>query len=302
MKLLKWFARATGALALTLSGGCSYAAMEEPAAIAPAAEPGPALWKLTDEDTTIYLFGTVHALPGDIDWYDARIASAFSASDELVTEIAMDNEAASAQALTSSAFLGEGQSLRALMSEEDRAEYEAVMSDLGMPVGALDRFEPWLAAMNLSMLPLLQSGIDPAAGVDMVLTQADETKTKGALETIEEQIALFDEMPMDAQLAFLDSTVEAVPEAASTLRELIDLWVVGDAEGLATKMNEGISDPALYDRLLVQRNANWVSWIEDRLETPGTVFIAVGAGHLAGTGSVQQQLGERGFMVERVWQ
>ena len=301
MKLLKWFARATGALALTLAGGCTQANSEEPASLAAAPEAGPALWKLTDEDTTIYLFGTVHALPGEIDWYDTRIASAFDASDELVTEIAMNNQA-TAQALVGSAMLADGQTLRALMSEGDRTEYEAVMSDLGLPPAALDPYEPWLAAMNLSMLPLMQSGIDPAAGVDMVLTQAGETKTKAALETIEQQIALFDEMPMDAQLAFLDSTVEAVPEAASTLRELIDLWVVGDADGLAAKMNEGISDPALYDRLLVQRNANWVNWIEDRLAQPGTVFIAVGAGHLAGADSVQEQLGRRGFEVERVWQ
>ena len=300
MTLLKSLARATGALALAITGGCTTANAEpEVAASAPVAD-GPALWKLSDEDTTIYLFGTIHALPGDVDWYDGRIAAAFDASDELVTEIAMDDQQALAQSLVSSAMLESGQNLRDLMTEENRAEYEQTMIDLGLPPGALDPLEPWFAALNLSMLPLMQSGIDPAAGVDMVLTQAGAAKNKAALETIEEQLALFDTMPVADQLTFLDATVEGVPEAATMLRRLIDLWMVGDADGLAAAMNEGMEDPALYKRLLIDRNTNWTGWIENRLAEPGTVFIAVGAGHLAGTGSVQEQLAARGIEVERV--
>jgi len=302
MKLTRWIARAAGALALSLTSGCSPAPLETTAAIAPEYEAGPALWKLGDEDTTIYLFGTVHALPGDIEWYDDRIETAFASSDELVTEIAMDDQVASAQMLASAAMLEGGQTLRALMTDEDRAQYEAVLNDLGLPLAALDPVEPWFAALNLSMLPLMQSGIDPASGVDMVLSQAGEGKTKAALESIEEQVALFDQLPIEAQLELLDGTVEGVPAAAATLRQMIDLWVIGDAEGLAAKMNEEMADPALYERLLVARNANWVGWIEDRLTRPGTVFIAVGAGHLAGKDSVQDLLTARGFEVERVWQ
>jgi uncharacterized protein len=299
MHLLKSLARAVGALALMFTGGCAVADADPQVAAAPAPA-GPALWKLADEDTTIYLFGTVHALPGDVEWYDGRVAEAFEASDELVTEIAMDDQRALTQALTGSAMLADGQNLRDLMTSEDRAQYEETMIGLGLPPGALDPVEPWFAAINLSILPLVQSGIDPASGVDMALTRAGAAKKKDALETIEQQVSLFDDMPIAEQLTFLDASVEAVPEAAKSLRELIDLWVVGDAVGLAAKMNEGLDDAALYQRLLIDRNANWTGWIEQRLNQPGTVFIAVGAGHLAGEGSVQEQLRERGFTVERV--
>ena len=299
MQLLKSLARAAGTLALMFTGGCASADADPQFAAAPAPA-GPALWKLADEDTTIYLFGTVHALPSDVNWYDGRISAAFEASDELVTEIAMDDQIALTQTLTGSAMLADGQNLRDLMTPEDRKEYEQAMIDLGLPPGALDPVEPWYAAMNLSVLPLMQSGIDPAAGVDMALTRAGANKRKDALETLDEQVALFDDMPISAQLTFLDATVEAVPEAAKSLRELIDLWVVGDAVGLAAKMNEGLEDPALYQRLLIDRNKNWAGWIEHRLAEPGTVFIAVGAGHLAGEGSVQEQLAKRGYKVERV--
>ncbi|WP_191229032.1 TraB/GumN family protein [Aurantiacibacter xanthus] len=299
MQLLKSLARAAGTIALMFTGGCAAADADPQYAAAPVPA-GPALWKLADEDTTIYLFGTVHALPSDVQWYDGRVAAAFEASDELVTEIAMDDQLALTQALTGSAMLTDGQNLRDLMTPEDRKQYEQAMIDLGLPPGALDPVEPWYAAMNLSVLPLVQSGIDPAAGVDMVLTRAGANKRKDALETLEEQVALFDDMPVADQLTFLDATVEAVPDAARNLRELIDRWVVGDAVGLAAKMNEGLEDPALYQRLLIDRNRNWAGWIEHRLAEPGTVFIAVGAGHLAGDGSVQEQLAKRGYKVERV--
>jgi hypothetical protein len=94
-----------------------------------------------------------------------------------------------------------------------------------------------------------------------------------------DQIALFDGMPLDAQLAFLDQTVEAMPVAASTLDAMVAEWLEGDAVQLAALLNAELTDPVLYDRLLTSRNAKWAGWIENRLAQPGTVFIAVGAGH-----------------------
>src|SRR5690606_40085259 len=122
------------------------------------------------------------------------------------------------------------------------------------------------------------------------------------LETIADQVELFDGMPQDTQLAFLDGTVESVPRAALSLDAMVAEWIEGDAVGLADLMNAELTDPVLRDRLLTERNANWAEWIERRLAEPGTVFIAVGAGHLAGEGSVQEQLRERGLKVKRVWQ
>ena len=122
--LRKTLARVLGALTLAMSAAFAPAQAQEP--MVPAS--GPALWQLTDEDTTIYLFGTVHVLPADVDWYDARIAKAFDASDELITEIDMSNMEAGGQLMASAAMLQNGQTLRSLMTDDDRAEFEAALT------------------------------------------------------------------------------------------------------------------------------------------------------------------------------
>ena len=296
MRLKRFLAFAAATLSLG-TGAC--ASIDTPPA---GAVPGPALWQVADEDTTIYLFGTVHALPQGRTWFDGRIERAFAASDELVTEIDVGDAAASSQALQAASQLPEGQSLRELMSADNRMEYEAALVGLGLPVEALDRYEPWFAAMTLSLLPLLRSGYDTQSGVELSLNGRAGEKKRGALETIEEQVALFDTLPQEAQLKFLDETVEKIPEATSTLDAMVAEWVEGDAVALAAMLNAELTDPVLYERLLTSRNASWAGWIEDRLARPGNVFIAVGAGHLAGKGSVQDQLERRGVRVRRIWQ
>ena len=295
MKLKRFLAAAAAALSLG-TGAC--ASVDTPPA---GAVPGPALWRVSDADTTIYLFGTVHALPQASNWFDGRIERAFASADELVTEIDVSSAAGSAEALQTASLLPEGQSLRALMKDDDREQYEAALVGLGLPVEALDRYEPWFAAMTLSLLPLLRSGYEAQSGVEQSLSGRADGKTRGALETIEEQVALFDTLPQEAQLTFLDETVEKLPEATSTLDAMVAEWIEGDAAALAAMINAELTSPVLYERLLTSRNANWAEWIERRLAQPGTVFVAVGAGHLAGRGSVQEQLERRGVKVTRVW-
>jgi len=298
--MLKRLTASAAALSLALGGCVPAGRVETPPA---GAVPGPALWQVSDKDTTIYLFGTVHALPKDQNWFDGRIERAFNASDELVTEVDIADLSGSSAALQQAGMLPEGESLRGLMTPEDRMEYEAALVTLGIPVETLDRYEPWLAAMTLALLPLLRSGYDTQSGVEMALGQrSGETKKRGALESIEEQIMLFDGMPREAQLAFLDQTVNQVPQASNSLDAMVAEWIEGDATELARLMNAELGDPALRDRLLIQRNANWADWIERRMDQPGTVFIAVGAGHLAGEGSVQDQLRKRRLKVQRIWQ
>jgi uncharacterized protein YbaP (TraB family) len=290
-------ARLVAAAALALSApGC----VAQTAARTPAAPSGPALWKVADADTTIYLFGTIHALPPGIDWFDGDVAQAFDSSGELVTEIDPAETKGLEGEIMAMATLPPGQSLRDLMKPEDRAQYEAALATLGLPVDALDRFEPWYATINLAMLPLLRDGYGPDSGVEYVLTDKAAAKQRDTLETAQFQIGLFDTMPMDKQLEYLDETVEGIPDFSKMLGQMVADWLAGDADALATLMNEEMSDDEIYDRLLVARNVKWAAWIDRRLDRPGAVFIAVGAGHLAGRGSVQDQLETRGIAVSRI--
>ena len=299
MKLKRLIATATAALSVALAGCAAGPRVETPP---PGAVPGPALWRVADADTTIYLFGTVHALPEGKEWFDGRIERAFNASNEMVTEVDLSDQSSSTAAMQSAAMLPEGTSLRSLMTPENRQQFEAALVGLGLPVEALDRMEPWMASLTMSLLPLLRQGYQTESGVEMALSSRAGDKPRDALETVAQQIDLFDGMPTDAQLIFLDKTVEAMPEAKPSLDAMVAEWIKGDADALAALLNAELDDPVLYQRLLTQRNANWAGWIEQRLQQPGTVFIAVGAGHLAGADSVQRQLAKRGLRVERVWQ
>lgn len=262
----------------------------------------PALWKVADEDTTIYLFGTVHALPKDVTWLDEDISNALAASDTLVTEVDMAEMAGTkmVELIQTTAVLPAGTTLRSLFTEEQTKTYEAAMQQIQVPAAAFDQFEPWYAAMMMTMLPLLQQGYTPDSGVEEVLLKTAGEIEKDALETVEFQLGVFDQLPQDNQVRFLIEAAENVGDVKSILDAMVSEWLEGDAEGLAEIMNESMNDAALAEALLYARNRNWAEWIETRLDAPGTVFMAVGAGHLAGENSVQDYLEERGLKVSRL--
>jgi uncharacterized protein len=290
---------------VALAFGSAGAASETPAAATTtaAATAGPALWKVADEDTTIYLFGTVHVLPEGIAWYGPRIEQALTASDTLVTEIPSgpETDAKMQQLVMTSGMLPADQSLREMLDADQRAKYEGGLAKIGLPANAFDRFEPWMAGLTLTVLPLVQQGYSPDAGVEKQLeAKAGAGKARGALETVEYQIGIFDSMAAEAQIEFLVAAAEAVEETKPMLDKMVAEWLKGDADALAAIMNEELGDPAVAEALLYSRNANWAEWIDARMAQPGTVFVAVGAGHLAGERSVQDLLAQRGIDSERV--
>ena len=302
MKLLTLLALTAAPFALfAASPALANDTAGEPAA-APMAAKGPALWKVADADTTIYLFGTVHVLPKEVEWYDATIAKAFDSAGTIVTEIPMDaaSEAQMAQLTQAKGMLPAGTTLRSLLNAEQTATYAAAMGKIGIPVEAFDPVKPWLAGLTLSILPLMQQGYEPNSGVEKVLLAKAEGKEKGALETAEFQLGIFDGMTQEAQVAFMMEAATGIDEVKPMLDRMVAEWAEGDADQLAEVMNEGMSDPAVAEALLYSRNRNWAEWIDTRLDAPGTVFVAVGAGHLAGAKSVQDYLAQKGITVTRV--
>lgn len=300
MSILKRIAALPAALSLLL--GAPLAA-QEPAATAVEKKSGPALWKVADEDTTIYLFGTVHVLPQGIAWYDGEIAKALASADALVTEIITDDTTATKmqELVISKGLLPPDQTLRGLLTEEQRMVFDEGMTKLELPPTAFDRFEPWYASMMLSMLPLMKEGYSPESGVEVTLAgKADKSKPRQELETLEWQLGLFDSLPQADQIAFLMQTVAMIDQMKPTIDAMVAEWLEGDADALAKLMNESMDNPHLAEVLLYSRNRNWAQWIDTRLDSPGTIFIAVGAGHLAGANSVQDALKARGIETTRL--
>lgn len=274
----------------------------KPVAAAPAPKQlKPALWKVADADTTIYLFGTIHALPKGLVWLDGPVGMALDSSGELITEIP-EVPAAEQQKAVKAVGLLNGETLRSLMPDTDRVAYEALLAKLRIPVEAFDPLEPWLAGITLGVMPYAMAGYGADSGVEAVLRKAAVAKGKklGALETIDYQLGLFDQLPREAQLKFLGEAVRDFDKSFAIIGTMTDEWGAGDPDGLGKLINENMDDPELAETLLYQRNRNWASWIARRLDQPGTVFIAVGAGHLAGVQSVQDLLKAQGLTTTRV--
>ena len=294
--------------ALIPGGNNAYAA--EPAAAAtqqaPAAtDADPALWVVKDEDTTIYLFGTVHVLKPGLSWFDEAVKTAFDASDQLMLELVMpEDQAEAAKVMIPLAIDQSGKTLSSRLDPDQLKAYQAAMASVGLPVAQFDMFEPWFPAITLSVLPLTKLGYDPEQGAEKQLTGFAKTAGKpvAGLETLPEQLGFFDTLPETQQLAFLNAVVKDLDKLGPQLDKMVVLWAKGDPDGLANAMNESLAaTPELAKTLLWDRNARWADQLKARMDEPGTVFVAVGAGHLAGRGSVQEQLERRGVKVTRVW-
>ena len=300
------FLRAGSALALLFAAPGALA-QQAPAAPAPAAatkDVDPALWVVKDADTTIYLFGTIHILRPGLSWFDEAVKKAFDESGELVTEIGVMPDPAAAQPLIMKyGFNPPGPTLTEKLPADKRAAFAKAVADLGLPQAAIDRFDPWLAAVQMSMLSVIRLGYDPKSGVEEALNTAAKAANKpiSGLETMEQQFSFFDSLSEESQIAYLVETVDKLAEAGPMLDKMVAEWGEGDADGLAAVMNDGLkAAPQVGKVLLADRNARWAEWIQARLDKPGVVFVAVGAGHLAGGESVQTYLAKRQIKTTRI--
>ncbi|OJW61753.1 MAG: hypothetical protein BGO57_06420 [Sphingomonadales bacterium 63-6] len=295
-------ALATALFALQFSAAAAAESAHPIAApVEQSASGGPALWQVSDKDTTIYLFGTIHFLPGDVDWFSGPIESALKSSNEIVTELDPRDAQRLSGLMQQTAFLPEDQILREMLSPDDRKKYEELLITLGIPIEQFDRYKPWAAGLTLSVLMTKRAGFDPDKGAEEVVeTHRSPNARRGALETVDFQVDLFAGLPEAQQIAYLNQVVETAPTLKEDLTAMLKDWLNGDADSLGELINSADGDPALNRRMLTDRNVIWSGWIKDRLRKPGTVFIAVGAGHLAGKGSVIEQLRKRGIRSKRV--
>lgn len=289
--------RRLGLLAAFALLGCSTAP-EAPAG------PRPAMWTLSDSDTKIYLFGTFHLLPEGYDWRTPRIEKAIAESAELVTEIGeIGDPAASAGTMMS---LGVSPGLPPIMErvpEDKKDELRRMIEESGMPVMVLDRLETWAAALALLGVTFKRLALSPEAGVETGLTAGFRAAGKpiAGLETVAQQFGFFDALPEDAQRAFLTAMLDDPAELKRQFEKMMAAWSAGDVDAIAATFNEDVDfSPILRERLLERRNAAWADWLEKRLDKPGTVMVAVGAGHLAGPESVQAKLAKKGLKTKRV--
>ena len=273
------------------------------AAIVPATGDGPALWSVSDADSTIYLFGTVHVLKPDTPWGSPKVDAAFDASDNVIFEISNPDDQAALLPLIQQHGVSPQRPLSSLLTPEEFADLDVAARSIGGTGAGFDPMRPWLAGLMLSVAPLSKAGYDPNSGVERVLKHRAEEAGKpvGGLETLDQQVMILAQMPEETQLAFLRSTLKDFDEATTELDTLVDAWAAGDVE---TIDRVGVQEMRaesreIYDAMLVRRNTDWADQIQGMLAGSGVTFIAVGSAHLAGDDSVQEILEGRGVEVTR---
>ncbi|MBN8736253.1 MAG: TraB/GumN family protein [Xanthomonadales bacterium] len=265
----------------------------------------PVLWMAKSPTATIYLFGTVHVLPDATQWRYPALDKALAASGTLYVE-EDDDDPVTMQLLVLQYGMDLQHPLSGKLDAADRAQLDAAAKAAGVAGGSttLDAMRPWLAALTIAVAPIVKAGYDPKSGADKQLERAFRTSGKpiGAFETAEQQIKFFADLSPALQLDLLRNALDDYAEGPAQIGKLIGYWQSGNVAAIAENVNGGMREhyPDLYKVLLVERNQAWARQIGTLLEGRGTIFVAVGAGHLAGPDSVLVQLRKLGIATERV--
>ncbi|MEH6631569.1 MAG: TraB/GumN family protein [Halopseudomonas aestusnigri] len=267
----------------------------------------PALWKLSDEDSEIWLFGTVHALEKGLQWRTNKINNAFDASSTFYMEAPV-NEATPeimAPLMQKYGLNHSGVPFYNDLSPEGQDFFIKALKSLGIPENAVKNFapmRPWLVAVTLVTIQMQKQGIDPEAGVDKALWNAAKANGKklGYLETLDQQFSIFGNLNPQEDIEFFEASMQQLVEDTDMLDQLFGYWKAGKIEDLAELMNASFGDDdKMKAALLTDRNLNWAYQIHKMMRGSGKIFIAVGAGHLGGDKSVQHFLDQLGYEVVR---
>jgi uncharacterized protein YbaP (TraB family) len=257
------------------------------------------LFKLESTSATVYVLGSIHVANEALYPLDPRIIKAFEQSDVLVleTELTPSAKARGAKLLQQAGMYTPPDTLDAHLDESTRAALQGALTQRGIPPEAVQIMKPWLVSLTLTMAQLSTLGFKPELGIDEHFRARAVRKHLASIETVEQQVAVFKDMPDAVQLASLRQTLEQLPELQAMVTKAFDAWRAGDAGGLDALLVAPVRKdfPKLYERLFVERNRRMADAIAGYLEGNGTVFVVVGSGHLVGPNSVLHVLKQRGL-------
>lgn len=261
------------------------------------------MWKVEgDAGASAYLLGSLHVLTPE--WYplNATINKAFEGSKVLVEEVDIDETSDPTQMMAAlmKAMLTDGKTLDQIIAPETYAEVKARAEKAGLPMMAINRMKPWLVAVTLTAPVLQAAGFKPELGVDRHFY--DRAIASGmkrqALETLQYQLDRFDQMSMKLQEEFLKGTIEDLDKEVSSVKEMAEAWAFGNVAAVEKYTLAGLKEaPELYQRLLLERNQNWLPQVETCIKQNAGCFVVVGAAHLVGPDGLPALLAKKGYKV-----
>jgi uncharacterized protein len=263
------------------------------------------VWAIRGAHNTVYLAGSIHLLPGADAALPPAFARAYADSASLVMEIDLGklDPSETLGTLLQHGGLPAGTSLREVVGAPRYARASAAAAALDLPAASMDQEAPWMVALQLSELEYAHLGFDPEQGVEQQLLRralADH-KTTAGLESLADEMGVFEALTPAAQLRFLDMVLDDLNDTGSETRTVLAAWRRGDAARLATLLaDEYRSFPALYDALVMDRNRHWLPEIERLLQGDENCLVVVGALHLVGKGGLLELLRRDGVTPQQL--
>jgi uncharacterized protein YbaP (TraB family) len=260
------------------------------------------LWELHGKHNTVYLLGSIHVLRSSDYPLAPVVLEAYAHAGGVLMEINLDeinSETVQAEMLAS-ASLPAGKTLPEVLGKQRYERAAALAHEIGVELSMFDQYAPWFAAEAISELQLTQLGFQPETGVEMYFMDRarSDGKSVAGLETAHDQISVFQNMPLDTQAEYLVSSLEQAHDLPKQVDSMVRAWQRGDTQWFETELKSDLGrDPSLYQSVLGARNRKWVPKIEALLNDDKNYLVIVGAGHLAGQGSVIELLKKDGVVV-----
>jgi hypothetical protein len=268
---------------------------------------GPAMWRLTDTDSEIYLFGTFHILPATLNWTTPALDAAMEKTPFTMTEADTDSPAAQQKLGSLVQELGlnaPGVTLSSQLGPERAKQFGLVSERYGIPMATLEPMKPWLGLISLAVGIMQSQGYSADAGAEEIIQKkATAQKDKFAyLETAEFQLRALAGLSNEEWLADFERGLAQMADFEGFSNRTLEAWRTGDLDSIEEEMIGPMKTaaPGAYKALIVERNADWVGQIEKIMAGSDDYFIAVGVGHFMGEDGVVEMLKKKGYAVERV--
>ena len=265
------------------------------------------LWRVQSSKSngSIYILGSIHFLKKENYPLKKTIEKVFTGAEKLVLEIDLkDADSGAVQRMTLEKGLQRnGKTLDQNVSPETYDLAQKRAAELGIDIRALSPLKPWVVALTLTALQLQKLGFDPKHGIDRYLAERaiKSGKAIAGLESAAFQIGLIDDLSESDQESMLRQSLKEMDLLDKGLEQIVRAWSAGDVQSLeALLLNSMREYPAVYQRIIVDRNRLWVPEIEKMIEQGESTLIVVGAGHLVGKDGVVELLKARGYTLEQM--
>jgi len=267
----------------------------------PSARADPALWVVKSQSATVYLFGTLHVLPKTLTWMDPAIESALASSSELWTEADISDLKDAVSAIRHYGIAAPGET-ESLLPDGYRSRYHQQITQTHVSPMVFDHARPWLAEILLSTSAMQRQSVVQGVEPTLLAYAHAHNMSTPTFETMDQQFALMADMPQSAQLASLEDAIDEFDQVGPIFGELVGAWKAGDEAKMDKLVNQGMraKSEIVWTEIILRRNERFAEKIGDRLQGAGTVFVAVGAGHMCGSDGVPALLHRRGFVVTRL--